>query len=140
MYATARETWRAWPRSLNMRDATRPIWRWLDAVVLLLAQALPLPLVVLLALATLGRAHWPNAGLTALAAVNGALLLVRLLLLGGTAGSFARRGAPFWLSPLADPAAALRVVATTFTRSREWRGTAAARPPAIHISADAGSR
>jgi len=129
MYATARETWRAWPRSLNMRDATRPLWRWLDAAVLLLAQALP-PLV-LLALALRAIAHAAPLGATARAVVlvNALLMLVRLLLLAGTAGSFAARGLGFWLSPLADPAAALRVIATTFTRSREWRGAVPAPPP-----------
>ena len=30
--------------------------------------------------------------------------------------------APFWLSPLADIAAVLRVVWSTFVRPRSWRG------------------
>src|ERR687894_2018732 len=51
MYPTARETWRAWPRSLNMRDATTDAWRWLDCAFLALALALPLPLALLLLLA-----------------------------------------------------------------------------------------
>ena len=120
MYRTGRETWRAWPRSLNMRDATDPRWRWLDALFLLLAQGLPLPMLLLLAIA--GRSLAAPWLVAALAAVNGLLLLLRLLLAAATAHSFARRGLAYWLSPLADPAAALRVIATTARRPREWRG------------------
>jgi dolichol-phosphate mannosyltransferase len=134
MYPTARETWRAWPRSLNMRDATRPRWRWADALVLLLAQALPVPLLAVLGAHAALTPGAMDAGPRALLVVNAALLVVRLLLLVGTAGSFAHRGPAFWLSPLADPAAALRVVATTFTRSREWRGTAGAGPSTTMVT------
>ena len=126
MYPTARESWRAWPRSLNMRDVTPGSWRALDAIVLLLGQALPLPLLVALAVMRWrGVAGADTLPFTALATVNLLLLVLRLLLAGGTAGSFTPRGAPFWLSPLADPATALRVVGTMLTRPREWRGRAA---------------
>jgi dolichol-phosphate mannosyltransferase len=124
MYETARETWRGWPRSLNMRDATTPGWRVTDALTLVLGQALPI-IVLLAPLADriLGAGTWIHASLAiALLAVNGALFAVRVLLLGATARSFEGRGVGFWLSPLADPATALRVAGTMFTRSREWRG------------------
>jgi dolichol-phosphate mannosyltransferase len=119
MYRSARETWRGWPRSLSMRDATGPRWRWLDALFLLLAQALPLPMLAVLA--------WGPGGVSrrlaaALAATNIALLAIRLLLAGATAHSFARRGAAYWLAPLADLAAVLRVIETSVRRPREWRG------------------
>jgi dolichol-phosphate mannosyltransferase len=113
MYPDAASTWRGWPRSLNLRDATRPSWRWLDALFLLLAQALPLP-VLLAALAL----PLPRA----LLLVNLLLLAPRFLLLAATAHSFSRRGLAYWLSPLADAAAVLRVVQTTIERPREWRG------------------
>jgi dolichol-phosphate mannosyltransferase len=128
MYPTGRETWRAWPRSLNLRDATPPRWRWLDALFLLLAQALPLPVLLLLALLMPSGAVPPWLA-AALAAVNGALLLVRLLLAVATAHSFARRGAAYWLAPLADPAAVLRVVATMIRPPGEWRGQVRREPP-----------
>ncbi len=131
MYPTARETWRAWPRSLNMRDASSARWRWLDALFLVLAQGLPVPLLAIVAWVaatggsmTGGSVAAPAWLVAALAAVNGALLLVRLLLSFATARSFAPRGAAYWLSPLADPAAALRVVATMLQQPREWRGDA----------------
>ena len=128
MYPTGRETWRAWPRSLNMRDASSLRWRWLDALVLMLAQGLPLPMLLFLALRaeSLDVARWVLAGLVA---VNGALLLVRLLLAVATAHSFARRGLPYWLAPLADPFAVLRVVETMVRRPREWRGAPRASEP-----------
>ena len=119
MYPTGRETWRAWPRSLNLRDASSARWRWLDALLLILAQALPIPILLGLALGVFdGRRGW---GL-ALVAVNAALITVRVVLAAATAHSFARRGLAYWLSPLADAAAVLRVVETMARRPREWRG------------------
>ena len=124
MYPTARETWRAWPPSLHMRDATRMRWRWLDAIVLLLAQALPVPMLLFLAL-TAGRLHAPHPVVTGLVAVNGALLLVRVLLSLATAHSFGVRGIPYWLAPLADPFTVPRVIRAMIAAPREWRGAPA---------------
>jgi dolichol-phosphate mannosyltransferase len=122
MYRSGRETWRAWPQSLSMRDATRPVWQWLDAIFLVLAQALPLPLLA--ALAIWWRAlDAPRGAIVALATLNAALIALRGLLAIATGHSFARRGLPYWLSPLADAAAVLRVIETTVRRGREWRGS-----------------
>lgn len=123
MYESGPTTWRGWPRSLNMRDATSPRWRWVDAAFLLLAQALPLPMLVAAGILA-GVSAVPVAAIVALAAVNVALLAIRLLLSVATAHSFAQRGLAYWLSPLADPAAVLRVIETMIERPREWRGTA----------------
>lgn len=121
MYPTARETWRAWPPSLHMRDATRMRWRWLDALVLLLAQALPVPMLLFLAFAT-GRLHAPRVVVAGLVGVNAALLLVRALLAVATAHSFGQRGASYWLAPFADPFTVPRVIWTMIAPPREWRG------------------
>jgi dolichol-phosphate mannosyltransferase len=121
MYPTARETWRAWPPSLHMRDATRMRWRWLDALVLLLAQALPIPMLVVLAL-TAGRLEAPHIVTAGFVAVNGALLVVRVLLSVATAHSFGVRGLSYWLAPLADPFTVPRVVWAMVAPPREWRG------------------
>lgn len=128
MYATGRETWRAWPRSLNLRDASSPRWRFLDTLLLLLAQALPVP--VLLGLA-LGVIHGRRGSLLTLVGVNATLVAVRLLLGAALAHSFARRGLAYWLSPLADAAAVLRVVETMAHPPREWRGEP---PPLAAVS------
>ncbi|HYD54219.1 MAG TPA: hypothetical protein VEA99_16405, partial [Gemmatimonadaceae bacterium] len=127
MYSTAEATWRGWPRSLNLRDATTWRWRVLDSLLLLLTQALPLPLLLAAALAPLSRA---------VVVVNAALLAVRLLLLAATAPSFAPRGLPYWLSPLADPLTVLRVIQTTIAKPREWRGAGASLPaPGVRLPA-----
>jgi dolichol-phosphate mannosyltransferase len=136
MYPTARATWRAWPRSLNMRDATTPRWRVLDALLLLLGQAMPLPLLLATG-AWLASARARGAGaVAALLVVNALLVAIRTLVLAATAPSFAPRGPWFWLSPLADPATALRVVGTMFTPSREWRGRRTA--PVATVRHEAG--
>ncbi len=126
MYATGAETWRAWPPSLGMHDVTGPASRLLDAAFLLLAHAAPVPALLALAVARPG-----GRAAAALAIVNGLLLLLRVLLLVAAAPSFERRGAAYWLSPIADLPAALRVVQMSLRRPREWRGRpAAAAPPA----------
>jgi hypothetical protein len=66
--------------------------------------------------------------LAPLAAVNTALLGVRVLFNVAISRSFAYRGAPFWLSPLADIAAVSRVVETIVRRPREWRGAPTLEP------------
>ena len=102
-----------------MRDASSARWRWLDALVLILAQALPIPVLLVLGLGVL---HGRRGAVLALVAVNAALITGRILLAVAVAHSFARRGLVYWLSPLADPAAVLRVVETMARRPREWRG------------------
>jgi len=121
MYPSARETWRSWPPSLHMRDATRMRWRWLDALVLLFAQALPIPMLVLLGLAA-GRLDAPRVVVAGLLVVNVMLLVVRALLAAATAHSFGLRGIPYWLAPLADPFTVPRVIWAMITPPREWRG------------------
>ena len=39
-----------------------------------------------------------------------------------SAGAYTRRGAPFWLSPLADPATAVRLTLSALRPARTWRG------------------
>jgi len=90
-YTSAREAWREWGRSLDLKDATTRARQWADVVFLLVAQGTP-------------------------------LLAVRLMLQRALAGSYAERGASFWLSPAADPLAALRILLSTLRRPTRWRG------------------
>ena len=136
-YASARETWREWGRSLDLKDASTPARQALDVLFLLLVQGAPLPLLVaLLADRLAGASVAPPAVALPLLGVNLALVLVRLLVQVALRGSYERRGAPFWLSPLADPAAALRILLSSLRRPRRWRGRhyapAAATPAAPH--------
>ena len=113
MHDTAADTWRAWGRSLPLRGhgadgrALTP-WPWLvaDLAAVWVAQGLPL-----LRLAT-RRAD----------AVDLALLALRLGTLAGTAPAYRRRGAAYWLSPLADPAVAVRLTGSALRPERRWRG------------------
>jgi dolichol-phosphate mannosyltransferase len=111
--------WREWGRSIDLRDSTRPGRRILDSVLLVLTMGLPLPLLAAITL----RAITTSPNVTdALFAINGVLLLIRVLLLGALANSYERPGLTFWLSPLADPLAVARVLVSTFRRPRAWRG------------------
>jgi dolichol-phosphate mannosyltransferase len=118
MYETWRETWRNWPRSLPMRDH---FFGWREVLGLVevgAVQALPAPL---LALAwTLGGPPW-------LLAVEGALAACRLGVLAGTARAYVDPPASYWLSPLADVPAALRMARCALQRRHVWRGRAYVR-------------
>lgn len=125
-YASLREMWREWGRSFDLKDAT-PRWRrWFDVVLVWCTLALPLPMLVALAFALLPEL-WQGGGdsrvlLEALALVNASALLVRIMLLFAIRGSYARRGAPYWLSWLADIPAAWRLTLSTWRVPRSWRG------------------
>ncbi len=120
-YTSAREVWREWGRSIDLSDSTSTLRQWSDVLFLALVQGLPLPaLIVLGALQLAGVTLGEGARLLAL--FSGILIAVRVLLQRALAPSYARTGAPFWLSPLADPLAALRIVTGTLRRPTEWRG------------------
>jgi dolichol-phosphate mannosyltransferase len=118
-YESLGQMWREWGRSIDLRDSTRPIWLAVDSVFLVLAQALPFPLLIALASGVVRGA--PNV-VDALFAINAAFVLIRVLMLGALAGSYERPGVAFWLSPLADIAAVFRVLLSSARRPRAWRG------------------
>lgn len=118
-YTSALETWREWGRSLDLKDASTPTQQALDVVFLLLVLGLPLPMLAWLLLAPPAVPGWLHG---ALLGVNGALLLVRLLLTAALRGTYERTGLAYWLSPLADPLAAVRILASSLRRPRRWRG------------------
>lgn len=118
-YVSLAQMWREWGRSIDLRDSTSRVRQLVDLAVLVLAQALPIPLLVALAGGLI--AGTPNETDT-LVGINAALVLIRVLLLGALAGSYERTGLTFWLSPLADPLAVFRVLLSTVRRPRAWRG------------------
>lgn len=120
-YESVGQMWREWGRSIDLRDSTTRARQFLDASLLILAMALPLPSLIAVALGA-GRGS-PNA-VDALIAINAAFVLIRVLLLGALVKSYERPRVTFWLSPLADPIAVLRVVLSTIRRPRAWRGRA----------------
>ena len=120
-YASMREAWREWGRSLDLKDATSRPRQWGDVAMLLLAQALPLPMLLFLG-STAARAAVGAPAWIALCAVNAVFALVRLAVLGALRGSYEQPMWTFWLSPLADPAAVVRIIVSTLRRRRVWRG------------------
>lgn len=107
MYESALETWNEWARrSLALPDVTSPGWRAVDAATIWLVQGLPM--LRLLS----GRAT----------RLDRAALALRAGVLAASAPVYARRGAPFWLSPLADPLAALAFTLGAVAPRRTWRG------------------
>ena len=124
MHDSGAETWDEWGRSLALPGVTTPGWQAADQAVVWLCQAAPLPLLGL-ALASRGRPGGPGGALVGL---NAGLLALRLALLGAVAGSYERRGPWFWLSPLADQAAAARLLQSALRPTRSWRGRTYARP------------
>ena len=121
-YTSARETWREWGRSLDLKDATSALRHWSDVLFLAVVQGTPVPVLVALALAAWLGATGVPAGAGPLLATSAALLGVRVLLQRALAPSYQRRGVAFWLSPLADPLAALRILISSVRRPRQWRG------------------
>ena len=118
MHPTAREAWYEWGRSLPMPDVTGAVAQVADMVTLLLTLALPLPRL-------LGR----RADVLDLV-----LLAMRAGTLAGTRPAYERTDLAYWLSPLADPAAVLRVLWGALRPGRSWRGRTYPRsmtPPGV---------
>jgi dolichol-phosphate mannosyltransferase len=125
MYEGAMETWKEWGRSLDLKDASPRAQIWADLWLLSSVQGLPLPIVLtyLLLSPPLPLSSSPPLLLLGL---NVCLLVIRFGMLLAIAPSYdrtqAKGGWLFWLSPLADPLAVLRIFLSAFRTPREWRG------------------
>lgn len=122
MYDGAWETWQEWGRSLDLKDASSRTQTWGDIWLLVATQGLPLILLF-------AYLPWfPSADLpiNLLVGLNGFLLLIRFALLLAIAPSYDRTQAQFawlfWLSPLADPFAVLRIIISALRTPKSWRG------------------
>ena len=126
MYEGAVETWQGWGRSLDLKDAATPAQLWGDLALLAATQALPILVLPMLLLAQTDQQNNPIVSLAL--GLNGFLLLVRLGMMVAIAGSYHRPQklfSPaqfFWLSPLADPLAVLRIALSSFQTRILWRG------------------
>ncbi|MEQ8998598.1 MAG: glycosyltransferase family 2 protein [Coleofasciculus sp. B1-GNL1-01] len=126
MYEGAWATWQEWGRSLDLKDASSPGQLWSDVWLLLSTQALPLP-VSLVVLVSLSFGISSPVLMTVLG-LNLGLLVMRWALVGAIARSydFTPSSSPaawlFWLSPLADPLAVLRIFLSARQRPKQWRG------------------
>ncbi len=107
MFESFSDVWVGWGRSLAL-PGVEPRQRQLaDLAVILLAQVLPLPRLVV------GRGD----------VVDAVLAAVRLGTLVGTRRAYTRPDWAYWLSPLADPLAVVAIARGIARRGRQtWRG------------------
>ncbi len=121
-YTSAREAWREWGRSLDLKDATSALRQWGDVLFLAVVQGTPVPVLLACAIAALFGASGLLSSAFPVMITSGALFAVRVLLQRALAPSYERCGMAFWLSPLADPLAALRILLSSLRRPTQWRG------------------
>ena len=123
MYEGALETWREWGRSLDLKDASTIAQTWGDVAFLVLVQGLPPIATTIFAILVATGTHVLFT--VAALAINAALLAMRFALCGAIAPSYdlsqARGRWLFWLSPLADPLAAMRLALSASRRPARWR-------------------
>jgi len=111
MHTSVSETWREWGRSLALPDVTPALRRAADVALVWLTLGLP-PLRLLA-----GRAG----------RLDRALLTLRWIMAAPLARSYVRRGPADWLSPLADPLAAVRLTTSALRPARRSRSSRAQR-------------
>ncbi|NUN63335.1 glycosyltransferase [Pseudanabaena biceps] len=124
MYTSMAETWREWGRSLDLKDASTPSQTFADCLLLTAVQGLPLPILIILSLLHLELHLESSLPISILFWLNAFLVFIRCLLVFGIRASYTEVGFWFWLSPLADPFAVIRIWISAFTRPKSWRGRA----------------
>ena len=124
MYEGAMETWKEWGRSLDLKDASSPSQIWADLWVLSSVQGLPLLVVTYLFVSP--PLPLSLSPIPLLLGLNVFLLAIRFAMLFAIAPSYdrtqAKGGWLFWLSPLADPLAVLRIFLSAFHTSQTMAG------------------
>lgn len=119
MYEGFWETWREWGRSLDLKDATSIAQLWGDHWFLLSVQGLPIWLCLTSLFLPTNPVNktlfWVNLCLIFIR--WGMLLAIRPVYAGWNQNSWL-----FWLSPLADSLAVLRIILSSLTRPKTWRG------------------
>ena len=118
MYTSMQETWREWGRSLDLKDASTPMQTFADCVLLTAVQGFPLLILITLSIWHLA----PSILISSLFWLNAFLVLIRCLLVFGIRTSYTEVGFWFWLSPLADPFAVIRIWISALTKPKSWRG------------------
>lgn len=120
MYTSLVETWREWGRSLDLKDGAPPGQVLVDGLFLLAVMGIPLPMGVVLTVLHSWQSDWIVERV--LWGLNLGFLGIRCGMLAAVAPSYVRRPWTFWLSPLADPLAAARILISLFSRPKRWRG------------------
>ncbi|NJL61133.1 MAG: glycosyltransferase [Methylacidiphilales bacterium] len=122
MYEGAVETWNEWGRSLDLKDASSPGQTWGDIWLLTSVQALPLPII----LSFIYPFSSSSPFSLTLLGLNAFLLIIRFGMLFAIAPSYdftqTQGKFLFWLSPLADSLAVLRIILSALQKPKKWRG------------------
>jgi dolichol-phosphate mannosyltransferase len=118
MYTSMAETWQEWGRSLDLKDAASRSQTWGDCLFLLAVQGLPLPLLILSIVLAPSSSFFSVAALS----LNTFLVIMRIALMLAIRSSYTDVGFWFWLSPLADPLAVLRILISAVNKPTQWRG------------------
>lgn len=124
MYGSAREAWHNWSRSLPLRDRYFGVAGVIGLAEVVLVQALPLPLfLVLLAIGTMyALSHSWLLAYWLMLAVEGVFVALRLGVLAGTARAYQQPPWTYWLSPLLDVPVACQLWIQALRRRHIWRG------------------
>lgn len=117
MHSSAREAWREWGRSLALPGVATAREQAADIATLTLTMALPLPMVI--------AALWTGQLLLALPSLI--LFAVRILFHVALHPTYEQPGPAYWLAPLADPLAVVRLIWSAVRPNRRWRGRTYAR-------------
>lgn len=112
MHSSASEAWREWGRSLALPGVATAREQVVDIATLTLTMALPIPMLVV--------AAWTGQLLLAVPSVI--LLAVRLLFHVVLRPNYEHPGRSYWLAPLADPLAVVRLIWSAVRPNRRWRG------------------
>jgi len=124
MYEGAMEVWREWGRSLDLKDAAARGQVWGDGAFLAAVQGLPW--LVLPGLLGFWAAGVQTPTLLAALGINLGLIGIRFALLAAILSAYDRSQTTgfwaYWLSPLADPLAVLRIVLSSIQTPTRWRG------------------
>lgn len=125
MYEGFSDTWFGWGRSLDLKDASSKAQLWSDLALLFACMGLPLPILgVYLLFSTTVSLSNPVVGV--LVGLNLFLITIRVALCGAIAPSYdltqAQARWMFWLSPVADPLAVIRLFLSATQKPTQWRG------------------
>jgi len=113
MFESIEDVWRGWGRSLALPGVEPRRRQLVDLAVIVLAQVLPLPRLLA------GRGDLLDVALAG----------ARLGTLAGTRRAYERVDTAYWLSPLADPIAAVAVARGIVRPRQAWRGRDYGGPP-----------
>ncbi len=107
MFESLGDAWRGWGRSLALPGVEPRNRQLIDLAIVVLAQVLPIPRLLV------RRGD----------VIDVVMAAVRVGTLAGTRRAYERNDVPYWLSPLADPVAALAIAGGIARRGRQtWRG------------------